>query len=267
MLETHRNTNRELWAGWTAIHSRMNGGFYDLAAVQSGQTSLHRIELNEIGEVAGKSLLHLQCHLGYDTISWARLGARVTGVDFSPEAIAFASTLAQSLKVDVDFVCSDVYDIADSVPARFDIIFASYGVIPWLDDLRGWARIIADRLRPGGKFYIVDFHPLLYALDNDGRTLKHDYLSSAQPIHYVEYGSYADPQAAFSHPCYIWSHGLGEVVDALVSAGLALEFVREHPYSPYGSFPFLEQRADGLWWIKNNELKIPLLFSIRARRD
>src|SRR5688572_7033038 len=101
MLETHRNTNRELWAGWTAIHSRMNGGFYDLAAVQSGKSSLHPIELNEIGEVAGKSLLHLQCHLGYDTISWARLGARATGLDFSPEAIAFASTLAQSLKVDV----------------------------------------------------------------------------------------------------------------------------------------------------------------------
>jgi SAM-dependent methyltransferase len=263
-LDLYRETNRSLWAGWTRIHEQSR--FYDVAGFRAGGTSLNPVELEEVGDVRGRSLLHLQCHFGLDTLSWARLGAQATGIDFSPEAVDVARRIAAELCIAADFVCSDVFDVATTVQGTFDIVFTSYGVIPWLPDLDAWAQVVAAKVRPGGRFHMVEFHPLVYALDTDGRTLKHDYVLSSGPIHYVEQGSYAEPEANFSHACYIWSHGLGEVVTALIGAGLRMDFLREHPLSPYGSFPFLTQRADGQWSIGGSVPGLPLLFSLGATR-
>ncbi len=256
--------NRELWDAWTAINQRSD--FYDLEAFRAGASSLKPIELEELGDVAGKRLLHLQCHFGLDTLSWARLGAEVTGVDFSPAAIELAGSLAAELEMPARFICSNVYDLPDRLDERFDVVFTSYGVVEWLDDLPAWGRIIAKYLRPGGTFYMVEFHPVALTFGDDGRPFHYPYLPSPEPIRTVESGSYADPDADFTHVSYAWNHSLGEIVTALAAAGLRIEYLHELPASPYDCFEFTAETEPGKAAIPGYEGKVPLVFSIKAVR-
>jgi SAM-dependent methyltransferase len=264
-MNEHLAANRELWDGWTDIH--LASDFYDLPAFRAGASTLNSIELDAVGDVTGKSLLHLQCHFGLDTLSWARLGARTTGVDFSPRAIATARSLAQELKISAEFVCADVCELPAEWKDRYDIVFTSYGVLPWLPDLERWARGIARVLRPGGSFHLMEFHPLTAMLDDDGHTMRHPYFPSPKPSQYDVKGSYADPGAVFSHASFEWSHSLAEVQMALIDAGLTIREFREYPYSPYGCYPYLEEQAQGRWRIRNSTVELPLIFSIHATSD
>lgn len=262
-MDSYRRTNRSLWDAWADINAR--SAFYDVQGFKGGASSLKPIELAELGDVAGKHLLHLQCHFGLDTLSWARRGARVTGVDFSQRAVSKARELASELDIPARFLCCDVLELERALEDRFDVVFASYGVLCWIPDVARWARVAAHFLRPGGTFYMVEFHPLIDALDDDGRTFRYGYFERDEPERFEESGNYADPAADFRHPSYQWSHGLGEVVTALLDAGLAIERLHEFPYSSYRCPPFTEEVGPDRHRIPGVP-DAPLMFSVRARK-
>jgi SAM-dependent methyltransferase len=264
--------NKALWDEWTAIHER--SGFYDVEGWIAGRDRLRAFMLDEVGEVAGKDLLHLQCHFGLDTLSWARRGARVTGVDFSERAVELARSLAARTGLDATFICSDVLELDATLHGRFDVVFTSFGVIWWLPDLARWAEVIAGHLRPGGFFYLAEFHPFAQVLDDDESVtepaLRYPYFPSPEPLAFPVQGSYADRGARVGQPVeYGWAHSLGEVVTVLAKAGLRIEFLHEHPFSVYPQLPYLvEVAGEPRTYRLPGELDgtLPLLFSLKASK-
>jgi SAM-dependent methyltransferase len=224
------------------------------------------IEIKELGdEIEGKTLLHLQCHFGQDTLSWAYRGAKVTGCDFSEQAIHFARELAESEKIPATFVCCNVYDLPDQLSGQFDVVFTSYGTIGWLPDLDRWAAVIAHFLKPGGTFYIADFHPVAWMLDEQMQYLKYPY-KNGEVIISENTGTYADTKADIQYTDYSWNHGLSEIINSLINKGLQIEFLNEHLYSPYDCFPNTVLGTDGFYRIKGLENIIPMVYSIKARK-
>lgn len=267
----HKQANLNLWNEWAVIHEK--SASYDVESFRAGKLSLTPLELEEVGDVKGKSLLHLQCHFGKDTLSWARLGAVVTGVDFSDKAIEIARRLSEELKIPADFILSDIYGLPDVLSGQFDIVFTSYGVLCWLPDIGRWAQIVAHFLRPDGLFYIAEFHPFAYVFDDEADTpelrLRYPYFSQPGPLAFTDGKSYADPNVPVSQPVhYNWDHRLGEIVTALIDAGLRIEFLHELPYTVDGSMlPFMQHGEDGCYRLSKDDGMIPLMFSIRARRE
>jgi SAM-dependent methyltransferase len=262
--------NRALWDAWTAVHR--DGEFYDLAGFKAGGVRLRPYEIELVGDVAGRSLLHLQCHFGIDTLSWARLGARVTGADFSPDAIALARSLAEELGFpDARFVESNLYDLPDVLDGAFDVVYTSRGVLSWLPDIRGWARVVAHFVAPGGRFFITEGHPVFMAFENEGVApgelrLTYPYWEHEAPLTFEVKGSYADPDADVGqHTEHGWDHGLGEIVTALIDAGLRIETLVEHPFLDW-SADFLVEGDDGLWRMPEGPGELPLMFSLLATK-
>lgn len=265
-FELYFETNRSLWNQKTPVH--LGSDFYNMPAFMAGNTSLNEIELSELGNVSGKSMLHLQCHFGQDSLSWARLGADVTGIDISDEAIKQAGELALQLNLQAKakFVRANLYDLKEHLQGQFDIVFTSYGTIGWLPDLDKWADIIDHFLKPGGTFYIAEFHPVLWMFDDSFENIIYPYHNTHQPIITETEGTYADKEAPIKHKEYGWNHGLGEVVTALTSRGIYPEFLHEFPYSPYNCFSNMVQGPDGNWRIKGFEDKLPMVYSIKATK-
>jgi SAM-dependent methyltransferase len=265
-MDEYRKANRDLWDEWVKINARSE--MYALESFKAGRSSLHALERAELGEVAGKSLLHLQCHFGMDTLSWVRLGARVTGADFSPEGVALARALSQELNLPARFVCSDLYDLPQQLEGQFDIVYTSYGVLTWLPDLRRWAQVAAHFLKPGGVFYMAELHPfaLIFADNAPELRIETAYFSD-EAIAWAVEGSYADRTAETRQKVsYEWAYPLGEVVTSLIEAGLQIEFLHEFPYCVYNMLSFLEKGEDGNWYLPGRAQTIPLMFSIRAHR-
>jgi SAM-dependent methyltransferase len=255
--------NRRQWAERLPVH--LASEFYDVAAFKAGRSSLRSIELEEVGSVTDRDLLHLQCHFGLDTISWARLGARVTGVDFEPRAIETARTLANELGVAARFVCSTIDDLPNALDTRFDLVFTSYGVLPWLPDLDRWAEVVAQFLRPGGAFHLVEFHPVVGAL-RDSEPVLQPYYFLDGPLRWEHDTDYADPSHVLERPSYEWVHRVGDVVNALVHAGLVLESLREHPVAPEQFRPYMVNAPDDDHWWRIPGDPIPLSYSLKARQ-
>lgn len=256
--------NRTLWDAWTRVHR--DSPFYDVPGFLAGRDPLGLIETRELGDVTGKRLLHLQCHFGLDTLAWARRGARVTGVDFSPEAIAAARSLATRAGLEATFVESDIYELDAKDLGTFDIVHTSYGVLSWLPDLEAWARIIARHLAPDGLFHLVENHPLVEMFHDDGVSLAWPYLATGGPIRLETRASYAGAMKEGPLPEYNWPHGIGEVVTALIGAGLRIEWLREHPRTPHRYPKFLEARPEGDFGWPGGREDVPLTFSIGARQ-
>ncbi|RXP63334.1 class I SAM-dependent methyltransferase [Lutibacter sp. HS1-25] len=255
--------NKETWNKKVGIHTKSE--FYDIEGFLKGKTSLNAYELSEVGHVEGKKLLHLQCHFGQDTLSWSRLGAKCTGIDISNEGIAEAQKLNKTLGLDATFIESNLYEVPEKVKGKFDIVFTSYGVIGWLPDLKTWGEIIASKLKKGGVFYMIEFHPIVWMFDFLQTPPKLTYPYFNKEVIYEEYqGTYTNNDADITSKEYGWNHGLGEVVSALTSAGLQIEFLNEFEKSPYNSFPDMEKTNDGLFVLKENQRMFPLLYSIRA---
>ena len=269
MTEAWRDANRANWDERVPVHLRA----YNLAPLRAGKGALYPIEAAELGPVAGLRILHLQCHIGSDTLALAQQGAEVTGLDFSEPAIAAARALAAELGLPARFVVSDLYAAPQTLPepASFDRVFTTWGTICWLPDLAGWARVIAHFLKPGGTFYMADGHPTALVFDDDNA------LPSGLPgyfLPYVHQGAliqddhrdYADPEARLaSARTYQYAHPLGAIVSALLEAGLTLEFLHEHQAVPWRMFAALIEDADGLYrW--PGQPWLPLAFSLRARR-
>ena len=260
--------NRLNWDERVRIH--VASDFYNVAAFRAGATTLLPVEVEEVGEVLGKTLLHLQCHFGLDTLSWAQVGALVTGVDFSGAAITTAQTLAQELKIDARFIESNVYGLREALTGTFDVVFASYGVLVWLPDLPEWGRIMASFVRPGGFLYIIDGHPFfhMFADSPSGKDLRlvNRYFTS-EALSYEEDGTYADPNAKLEHKRqYEFQHTLGEIVTSLVDAGLQIEFLHEFPFSAYAALPDMEKGDDGYYRLTEQDGLVPFLFSLKARK-
>lgn len=263
--------NNVLWDEWTRIHE--TSAFYDLEGFRRGGIRLAPEEVEELGDVAGRDLLHLQCHFGIDTLSWARLGARVTGADFSAQAVDLARSLADELGFpEARFVRSDLYDLPDVLDADFDVVYTSRGVLGWLPDIRRWARVVAHFLRPGGTFYIAEIHPVAQAFADEGVApgelrLAYPYWEHREPLSFPTQGSYADPTANVAATVeHSWDHGLGEIVTALIEAGLRIESLREYPWVEW-ALPFLVEGPDGRFRLPEvTEGELPLFFSIRATK-
>jgi SAM-dependent methyltransferase len=261
--------NRRNWDDRVPIH--LASDFYDVAAFKSGKSDLLPVELEEVGDVRGKTLLHLQCHVGLSTLSWARQGAIVTGVDFSRPAIAAARALADELSTSARFIESDVYSLPSALTERFDVVFTSLGVLCWLPDLSKWAQVVAQFLRPGETFYILEGHPLVFTLDDAPNVteLRHayPYFETGGPIQFESEHTYTGDSARLAHPTtYEWPHSMGEIVTSLCEVGLQIEFLHEFPYLRWQALPFLERDEQGNYRLTRQEGQIPLLFSIRARK-
>lgn len=262
--------NKALWDAWTDVH--VVGEFYDRDRFvrDPDDIRVNPEEIAEVGDVTGKSLLHLQCHFGLDTLSWARLGATVTGADLSPRGIDEARRLAADAGIDATFVEANLYDLPEVLPGTFDVVYTGIGAIYWLPDIRRWAEVVAHYLAPGGTFFILEGHPTFFVFENEGETepkVTYPYFHRDEPLTFDVKGSYADPEADVSAEReHGWVHSLGDVVTALIDAGLEIRNLREYPFLLWDA-SFLEQRDDGRWYLPASQPgEIPLMFSITATK-
>jgi len=223
-MKKYIETNRSLWDGWTEINK--SSDLYDLDGFKAGKNKLKSIELEELTD-------------------WARMGAKVTGVDFSPKAISLARSLSEELSIPARFIETELYEIPNALKEKFDIVFTSYGILAWISNIEKWADLIAGYLKPGGK-------------------LEYPYFHSPEPMKFVAQGNYADPDHDFKHDSYEWMYGIGEAATALIKAGLEIEYLHEFPYSPTNCCTFFTEDSPGRYVIKNYPNLVPLTFSIRA---
>ena len=251
--------NRKAWNDKTVVH--LQSEFYDQKAFLAGKNSLKNPELQVLGDVNGKRILHLQCHFGQDTLSLARMGGKVTGIDFSEVAIENAIRINKELGLDAQFVCSDVSDLPKELYNQFDIVFTSYGTIGWFPDLEPWADTIKNALIPGGKFIIVDFHPFVWTFDNDMKYIQYDYFNS-EPIEEEIEGSYADRNAPIKTKTISWNHGIGEILNTLIQSGISIQEFTEMDYSPFDCFSNLKKIEDDKFVFSHIEPAIPMIYRI-----
>ena len=260
-------SNRALWEEWTRIHEA--GDFYDLPRFlrDPSDVRVRADEIADVGDVAGRTLLHLQCHFGLDTLSWARLGARVTGVDFAPSAIALARRIAEQAGLAATFVESSIDDLPRNLDGTFDVVYTTRGVLGWLPDIRRWAEVACRHVAPGGILYLREGHPVLWALD-DGLPIRPRFRYwEGAPLVFPVQGSYADRTAAVATPKeHGWNHSMGEIVSAIADQGLRIEFLREEPFLEWPADGFEER--DGRWYLPGPlDGTLPLSYALRARRD
>ncbi len=265
-------SNRRLWDAWTNIH--VASDFYDVASFRNGERPIRiaDYEREEVGSVEGRTLLHLQCHFGLDTLSWARLGATVTGIDFSEAAIAAARDLASEVGLPARFLVSDIDGLPDVLDERFDIVYTSNGVLGWLPDIASWGRVAARFVRPGGFLYVTEIHPVAQAFETEGvepgeLRLTYPYWSHDEPLRFDVHGSYADRDAPTDGLVeYGWDHSLGEIVTSLADAGLRLEFLHEFDFVRW-PVDFLVEGEDRRWHLPpGSKGSLPLFFSLKATK-
>jgi 2-polyprenyl-3-methyl-5-hydroxy-6-metoxy-1,4-benzoquinol methylase len=262
--------NRRNWDERAPIHAASS--FYDLPGFRAGRSSLQDFEVEEMGDVRGLDLVHLQCHIGLDTLSWARLGARVTGVDFSAPALGIAEQLASDLGLPASFVLSEVTGAAAALaPRRYDVVYTGHGALVWLPDLEAWADNVVALLKPGGRLYLAEFHPNSQMLgDDDLRVVHSGFADEAMIVD--EPGTYADFEAeTLANLSYEWTHPLGEVVTVLAQRGLRVEYLHERDIIAWPRWRFLEKFGsswpDG-WWRMPGELpRVPLSYTLSARKE
>jgi 2-polyprenyl-3-methyl-5-hydroxy-6-metoxy-1,4-benzoquinol methylase len=265
-VDRRTESNRRWWDQMVPIHAA--SPFYDVERFRAGGLSLDEVERREVGEVRDQSLLHLQCHFGLGTLSWARLGARVTGIDYSPPAIELARRLAAELDLEARFLCSDLYELPNRLQERFDVVFTSYGVLTWLPDLARWGEIVAGLLRPGGRLHLVELHPFAGVFDDETADvrLRYPYFREPEAIRTERPGSYAAPGALTDHQVtYSWPAPISAVLEALVDAGLRIEAFHEFSSCPEELRPWLVLGPDGRWTTPPGWPAVPLVYALRAR--
>lgn len=249
--------NKAAWNNRTKVH--IDSDFYDNQAFKAGKSSLNPIELQQVGDVVEKKLLHLQCHFGQDTLSWARKGALVTGVDLSTEAIAQANQLKAELGLAATFIADDIYHFGEHNTEQFDIVYSSYGVLCWLPDLKAWATTIANALTAGGEFHLIEFHYFHDLLSG------YSYFPKTEPD-IEEEGTYTENCDGKKSTMITWPHSLSEVINSLLCAGLTIESFNEFAFSPYDCFDGLEYVEEHGFQFMHKHQQVPLVFAIKARK-
>ncbi|MFN8039132.1 MAG: class I SAM-dependent methyltransferase [Acidimicrobiales bacterium] len=257
--------NRAAWDERVPIH--VASAFYDTESFLAGRSSLRDFEVDEVGDVEGRSLVHLQCHFGQDTLSWARRGARVTGLDFSAPAVGAARALAGQAGLDAEFVCADVYDAVDALGGRrFDVVYTGLGALVWLPDVDRWAQVCAELVAPGGFLYVAEFHPIGNVFHDERLEVGWPYFQP-EGARWEDPGTYTDPEApTVNNATWEWTHPLGRVVTAVIDAGLQLELLHEHDHTLWARWPFLERHDDRSYRFPAGYPSLPLMYSLRARR-
>lgn len=255
--------NKEAWNKKVAFH--LKSDFYDHDNFMSGTSSLNEIELEFLSHIKGKKILHLQCHFGQDSISLARLGAEVTAVDFSDEAIKAAQKINSELDLSVRFICSDVYELPSVLDEHFDYVFTSYGVLGWLPDMQRWGKVVSHFLKKGGKLLLVEFHPIVWMFDDDFSEIKYNYSTSKEIVEELE-GTYADKDAPIKSKYVMWNHGLSEVLSSLLNNDLEIKTFKEYNYSPYNCFLAMNKIAERKFQLIKTGDKMPLVYSVLAEK-
>lgn len=260
-MMNHFETNRLSWNIRTDIHIKSD--FYDNDNFIKGKSSLNQIELDLLKNIEGKKILHLQCHFGQDTISLQRLGANVTGIDLSDNAIKKAKELAEETNSDVRFICCNVYDLPQHLDEQFDMVFTSYGTIVWLPDLDKWASIIARFLKPGGEFIFAEFHPFIWMYDDNFQGIDYSYFNKGEIVE-TEEGTYTDSTSTPKLKTITWNHSLSEVFNSLIQNGLTIAKFSEYDYSPYNCFSNTYEAETGKFRIQAFKDRVPMTYSILA---
>lgn len=263
-MEDYKNINKNAWNLKTDIH--VNSEFYDNEAFLRGESSLKSIELSLLGDIKGKSVLHLQCHFGQDTISLSRLGAKVTGIDLSDHAIDYARQMAAGLKADTRFICSGIYELPDVLDEKFDIVFTSYGVIGWLPDMEQWAKVISHFLKPGGRFVMAEFHPVIWMFDYDFNNIAYNYFNAGEIVEQWE-GTYADRNAGIEYSTVTWNHSLSEVMNNLIQADIRINRFEEFDYSPQNCFRHTVKIGKDKYRIKHLDDKLPMIYALEGVKN
>jgi len=253
--------NKKWWNDITPIHTKSS--LYNLKNFKKGKTSLSEIELKELTDVRNKSMLHLMCHFGMDSLSWAKKGAKVTGVDISDVAIDTAKKLSSEISKEAEFICSDIYELPKKLNKKFDIVFMSYGVLLWLSDIKKFAKTISHFLKKNGTFYIVELHPFTNILDYNLK-LNFDYFDKGPFLDDAD-GSYTNWEDKSKGITYQWSYTISDLINALISENFSIEFLHEFPFTTYPQFKNMRKDKKGRYFVKDNSLQIPLLFSLKAK--
>ena len=267
-LDAFRLVNQANWNERTHIHAASRA--YDLASYIDDPHKISRVvcfDIPDLGSVSGKTLLHLQCHIGTDTLSLARLGAIVTGVDFSPDAIATARQLSVDCGVAARFEVAELYDTPSVIHETFDIVYTGVGALTWLPDIAAWGRIVATMLKPGGVLFLRDFHPMLWTIDDErddnALVVKYPYFETPA-VRFENATTYTDGDDLAHAVTYQWNHSLGEIVMALLDHGLQLSLLKEHKIVESQYLPYMKQDTDGRWRLPCGEDRLPLMYTIRA---
>lgn len=271
-LDRFRKANLDSWNERAEIHAKSE--FYGIDTYIENPRHISRtveFDATELGNVSGKSLLHLQCHIGTDTISWARLGATVTGVDFSDESIKQARDLSEKSGTPAEFIVGELYETPNVIDEKFDIVYTGIGALVWLPDIRGWAKVVSAMLKPGGTFYVRDGHPMSGTIDverdDDLLVVGYSYFEIKEGVRFDDNATYTDgPHLSKGTVTYEWSHGLGEIVTSLIESGLQIEFLHEHQFAEYHAFPACAGDGKGHWRFPDNPERLPLMFSLKATK-
>ena len=258
--------NQAFWDEIAPVHYKS----YDIEKLKQGKSLIDEIQKKEMGDVKDKSLLHLQCHIGTDSLSLVLEGAQVTGVDFSGESIKIANELKRRLGLKARFIESNIYDLPETLKEKFDIVYTSQGVLSWLKDIKEWGKIISHYLKPGGIFYIMEIHPSFYIFDNDKQgelKIKYPYFPAEKPTLWDDdTPDYSDGEYIPKNPTYDWTWPLGEILTSLIEAGLKIEFLHEYDKLFYKGLPNMVQDEEGWWYLPKYKGMLPLTFTLRAKK-
>jgi SAM-dependent methyltransferase len=266
-MNKYEDANRELWDELTGVHVKS----YGIERFKAGRSTLDEIQLHDLGGLKGKSLLHLQCHFGLDSLSLAREGAAVTAVDFSERAIDEARKLSTETGIPARFISSNIYDLEKHLDESFDVVYNTRGVLCWLKDINEWARIINRYLKPGGFFYIMETHPIIYIFEDTGSQLGdiiHPYFHHDEPKKWDDNApDYSDPTFNWNKPSYEWMWNISDIINALTGVGLTIEFFNEYDKLFYKGHPEMERESDRWWVLPRLRGKLPFMFTLRARKS
>jgi SAM-dependent methyltransferase len=273
-MTDYRTVNRANWDERAPLHAASaDYGLDRFVSDPDHLSGVVRFDLPRLGELRGLDAVHLQCHLGTDTISLARLGARMSGLDFSPASLERARDLAERTGAAVDFVESDVYDAVAALGAeRFDLVYTGIGALCWLPSIDRWARTVAGLLRPGGRLFLRDGHPMAHALDEDradGLVIGYPYFETAEPTVWSGTDTYVETEGALREATttHEWNHGLGETVTALLNAGLTITGLVEHDSAPWPALPGrMACGDDGEWRLTEGRARMPFTYTLQARK-
>ena len=271
-MEDYRSINRASWDERVPAHAASPDYQLERYAADPGFLSdIVRFDLPRLGTISGLRGVHLQCHIGTDTVSLARLGASMTGLDFSAPAVGQARSLAARIGADARFVQADVYSAAEVLGrAAFDLVFTGIGALCWLPGIRRWAAVVADLLRPGGRLFLREGHPMLWALD-DARednllVVRYPYFEREEPMIFDDAGTYVQTDVVFQHNItHVWNHGLGEIVTALLDAGMQITALTEHDSVPWEALPGkMERIRGGEWRLADQPWRLPHSYTLQA---
>ena len=273
-MDEYLEVNRLNWDERATVHAASaEYGFDRFVSDSEHLSDVVRFDRPLLGDVTGLTGIHLQCHIGTDTVSLARLGADMTGLDFSPASLAQARRIARLAGADVRFVEAAVYDAPGALgPELFDLVYTGIGALCWLPDIARWARVVAGLLRPDGRLFIREGHPVLWALDDprpDGLlAVEYPYFEREEPMVFDEGGTYVDTDAVFTHNrTHEWNHGLGEIVTALMAAGMDLTGLVEHDSVPWDALPGqMEPVGGGEWRLADRPWRLPHTYTLQAIR-